>query len=101
MAHNRNAPGGHSGVNAGGPLVTKTLLIVNSGGRYVTDQAEGARTLAAYHKGNGEYLDSVTLPSVPYGNPMTHLHDDREYIVVAVGGGGGAAAPELIALSLP
>ena len=82
-------------------ILTKTLLIVNSGGRYVADQAEGARTLAAYHKGNGDYLGSVALPAVPTGNPMTYLHDGRQYIVVAVGGGGGAAAPELIALALP
>ena len=100
-ALNLPALGGHSGINAGGPLVTKTLLIVNSGGRYVTDQAEGARTMTAYHKDTGEYLGSVTLPAVPYGNPMTYLHDGRQYIVVAVGGGGGAAAPELIALALP
>ena len=92
-ALNLPALGGHSGINAGGPLVTKTLLIVNSGGRYVTDQAEGARTMTAYHKDTGEYLGSVTLPAVPYGNPMTYLHDGRQYIVVAVGGGGGAAAP--------
>ena len=100
-ALNLPALGGHSGVNAGGPLVTKTLLIVNSGGRYVTDEAEGARSITAYHKDNGEYLGSVTLPAVPYGNPMTYLHDGKQYIVVAVGGGGGAAAPELIALVLP
>ena len=57
--------------------------------------------MTAYHKDTGEYLGSVTLPAVPYGNPMTYLHDGRQYIVVAVGGGGGAAAPELIALALP
>ena len=98
---NLPALGGHSGGNAGGPLVTKTLLIVNSGGRYVADQAEGARSMTAYHKDNGEYLGSVTLPSVPNGNPMTYLQDGTQYIVVAVGGGGGSATPELIALALP
>jgi hypothetical protein len=55
-------------------LVTKTLLIVNSGGRYVSDEVEGARTLAAYHKDNGDYLGSVSLPAVPFGNPITYLH---------------------------
>jgi quinoprotein glucose dehydrogenase len=98
---NLPALGGHSGGNAGGPLVTKTLLIVNSGRRYVADQAEGARSMTAYHKDNGEYLGSVTLPSVPNGNPMTYLQDGTQYIVVAVGGGGGSATPELIALALP
>ena len=98
---NLPALGGHSGMHGGGALVTKTLLIVNSGGRYMADEAEGARTMSAYHKANGEYLGSVMLPSVPNGNPMTYLHEGRQYIVVAVGGGGGSAAPELIALALP
>ena len=81
--------------------MTKTLLIVNSGGRYVTDEATGARTISAYHKDNGEYLGSVPLPAVPYGNPMTYLHEGKQYIVVATGGGGGQVMPELIALALP
>ncbi|MDA1093527.1 MAG: PQQ-binding-like beta-propeller repeat protein [Acidobacteria bacterium] len=98
---NLPALGGHSAGNAGGPLVTKTLLVVNSGGRYVADEAEGARTIAAYHKTNGEYLGAITLPAVPNGNPMTYLQDGKQYIVVAVGGGGGSALPELIALALP
>ena len=98
---NLPALGGHSGMHGGGALVTKTLLIVNSGGRYMVDEAEGARTMSAYHKANGEYLGSVMLPSVPNGNPMTYLHEGRQYVVVAVGGGGGSAAPELIALALP
>ena len=98
---NLPALGGHVGMHGGGPLVTKTLLLVNSGGRYAADPAEGARTITAYHKDNGEYLGSVELPAVPYGNPVSYLHEDRQYIVVAVGGGGGAAPPELIALALP
>ena len=98
---NLPALGGHSGMHGGGPLVTKTLLVVNSGGRYVADEVESARTITAYHKDNGDYLGSVTLPSVPYGNPITYLHEGRQYIAVAVGGGGGAAVPELIALALP
>ena len=100
-ALNLPALGGHSGPNAGGPLVTKTLLIVNSGGRDAADPAAGARTMTAYDKDSGDYLGSVTLPAVPYGNPMTYLHDGKQYIAVAVGGGGGAALPELIALTLP
>ena len=98
---NLPALGGHSGMHGGGPLVTKTLLVVNSGGRYVADEIESARTITAYHKDNGDYLGSVTLPSVPYGNPITYLHEGKQYIAVAVGGGGGAATPELIALALP
>lgn len=96
---NLPALGGHSGIQAGGLLVTKTLLIVNSGGRYVTDIADGARTLAAYHKHNGEYLGSLELPAVPGGNPITYLHEGRQYIAVAVG--GRSVTPELVALRLP
>ena len=75
------------------------MLVVNSGGRYVEDVAESARAITAYHKDNGEYLGSVTLPAVPAGNPITYLHEGMQYIVVATG--GGAAVPELLALSLP
>ncbi len=88
-------------MHGGGPLVTKTLLIVNSGGRDLADGAEVARTITAYDKDTGAYLGSVTLPAVPFGNPITYLHDGRQYVLVAVGGGGGAAVPELIALTLP
>ncbi len=94
------ALGGHAGVHGGGPLVTKTLLIVNSGGRDVADEAEAAQFLTAYHKDTGQYLGSVRLPAVPGGNPMTYLHEGRQYIVVAVGG-ASAATPELVALTLP
>ena len=98
---NLPALGGHVGMHGGGPLVTKTLLLVNSGGRYAADPAEGARTITAYHKDNGEYLGSLALPAVPYGNPISYLHEGTQYIVVAIGGGGRAAPPELIALALP
>ena len=67
----------------------------------MSDEVEGARTLAAYHKDNGDYLGSVSLPAVPFGNPITYLHEGRQYVLVAVGGGGGAAAPELVAFALP
>jgi quinoprotein glucose dehydrogenase len=98
---NLPALGGHSGIHGGGAMVTKTLLIVNSGGRYVIDEAEGARTIAAYHKKTGEYLGAVALPAVPSGNPMTYLHEDKQYIAVATGGGSGSSPPELIVLALP
>ena len=81
--------------------MTRTLLIVNSGARYVADEAASARAITAYHKDNGEYLGSVTLPAVPHGNPISYLHEGRQYIAVATGGGGGDALPELIALALP
>ena len=40
---NLPALGGHVGMHGGGPLVTKTLLLVNSGGRYTADLAEGGQ----------------------------------------------------------
>jgi quinoprotein glucose dehydrogenase len=84
----------------GGPLVTKTLLIVNSGGRDVAGMEEVAATITAYDKDTGEYLGSVELPSTPWGNPITYLHGGKQHILVAVGGRPGAV-PELIALALP
>ncbi len=93
--------GGGGGMHGGGPLVTKTLLIVNSGGRDLADVAEVSRTITAYDKDTGAYLGSVRLPAVPAGNPITYLHEGTQYIVVGIGGGGRAAAPELIALTLP
>jgi len=93
--------GGHSGMHGGGPLVTKTLLLVNSGARYVEDEAEAARAITAYDKDTGAYLGSVMLPAVPYGNPITYWHEGRQFIAVAVGSGSGSDSAELIALALP
>ena len=99
---NLPALGGHGGMHGGGPLVTKTLLVVNSGARYVEDQVASASAITAYHKDSGEYLGSIELPSIPYGNPITYLHEGKQYIVIAVGTGSSEAAPpELIALTLP
>ncbi len=91
--------GGGAGMAGGGPLVTKTLLLVNSGGRDVEDMDAVGRTLTAYDKDTGEYLGSVHLPSIPWGNPITYMHEGRQYIAVAIG--GGRDLPELIALALP
>lgn len=96
---------GQAGFHAGGPLVTKTLLIVAHGGRDL-DPAEGARRLSVYDKMTGEYLGSIPLPAIPYGNPITYLHNGKQWIAVAVGGGrfligGGGDKPELIGLALP
>jgi quinoprotein glucose dehydrogenase len=96
---------GQAGFHAGGPLVTKTLLIVAHGGRDV-DPTEGARRLSVYDKMTGEYLGSIPLPAIPYGNPITYLHNGKQWIAVAVGGGrfmigGGGDKPELIGLALP
>ena len=62
--------------------------------------------MTVYDKKTGEYLGSIPLPATPYGNPVTYLHEGKQWIVVAVGGGrfgsgGGGVNPELIGLSLP
>ena len=57
--------------------------------------AASTRTIGAYDKETGEHLGSVP----PGGNPMTYLHEGKQYLVVAVGRGGADA--ELIALALP
>ena len=93
--------GGHNGMHGGGPLVTKTLLIVNSGGRYVDDMVAAARAMTAYDKDTGAYLGSVELPAVPYGNPVSYLHEGKQYIAVAVGTSSAERGAELIALALP
>lgn len=105
IKHLNPGPLGASGFHAGGPLVTKTLLFVTHGGRGV-DRGRGARRLTVYDKKTGEYLGAISLPADPYGNPITYLHQGKQWIVVAVGGGrfgsgGGGVTPELIAFSLP
>jgi len=86
-----------------GPLLTKTLLIVNHGRR--EQPASAANSLSAYDKATGRYLGSVDLPGAANGNPITYLHEGRQYIAVAVGGGtfggGGGTTPLLVALTLP
>ncbi len=91
--------GGGEGGRSSGPLVTPSLLIMNHGGRDYADTAEGTRTISAYDKDTGAHLGSVRLPAVPNGNPVTYLHEGKQYLVVAVGSGGRDA--ELVALTLP
>ena len=81
------------GDGAGGPLVTKTLLVsgLNAGGT-----GDGPR-LIARDKANGQILASVDLPGRPIGTPMTYLHEGRQYIALTVGG----EVPALVALALP
>ena len=89
-------------MHGGGPLVTKTLLVVNPGARYVEDEVASASAITAYHKDNGEYLGSVPADRSLHGNLITYLHEGRQYLVAAVGTGSSETAPpELIALALP
>ena len=84
----------------GGLLVTKTLLITfqakldEIGNR----RAHGSY-LQAFDKASGRLLASVEVDRSLHGSPMTYLHDDRQYILVAGGGQGESA--ELVAFALP
>ena len=86
-----------------GPMVTDTLLIVNHGRR--ERSAGAASSLSAYDKATGRYLGSVDMPGPVNGNPITYLHEGRQFIAVAVGGGsfmgGGGTTPQLVTLALP
>ena len=99
LRHLNLPPLGGGGGTSSGPLVTPTLLIMNHGGRGYEDQAESNRTISAYAKDTGEHLGSVDLPAPPGGNPVTYLHEGKQYLVVAVGSGGRTS--ELLALTLP
>ena len=81
------------GDGAGGPLLTKTLLVsgLTAGG-----SDDGPR-LVARDKATGEIVGSVDLPGPPIGTPMTYLHAGRQYIALTVGG----EIPALVALALP
>ncbi|MCH7748066.1 MAG: pyrroloquinoline quinone-dependent dehydrogenase [Acidobacteria bacterium] len=90
--------GGGGGITSG-PLVTPTLLIMNHGGRDYEETVASARTVSAYDKDTGEHLGSIDLPAVPGGNPVTYMHEGKQYLVIAVGNGRRDA--ELLALTLP
>ena len=84
------------GAGAGGPLVTKTLLFVNNGGR---DMERGQGAISVYDKKTGLYLGKVIVPGRPAGNPITYMHEGKQYIAVATGGGRGPGM--LYAFKLP
>lgn len=92
------------GSGEGGPLVTKTLLFVGNGGRGDLG-GRGEGSISAYDKATGEYVGAIRLPVRPNGNPMTYMHEGKQYI--AISGGGGSfygskpAEPILMVLSLP
>ncbi len=92
------------------PLLTKTLLIVSNGGR---DLDRGQAAISVYDKTTGEYLGAIPVPLRPNANPITYMHNGKQYIAYAGGGTGlswGAEnetkqrtglKPELIVLTLP
>ena len=73
---------GGSGYEA--PLLTKSLLFVTQ------SRGLGERNtprINVFDKLSGELLGHIPLPDNPNANPISYLHEGRQYIVVAVGGG--------------
>ncbi|MEX2366750.1 MAG: hypothetical protein WD601_09100, partial [Pseudohongiellaceae bacterium] len=78
--------------NRAGLLLTKSLLFAGEGG------TNGKPVLRAHDKATGNTLSEIQLPAPQTGQPMTYLHNGKQYIVLAVSGGGQW---ELVALALP
>lgn len=71
-------------------LVTRTLLF----------SGEGVDPIfRALDKATGETIAEIELPGATSGNPMTFMHEGKQYIVVAISEGGQPS--EIIALTLP
>ena len=89
----------------GGPLLTKTLLFAIQADESPKDMMRmgDQGQIAAWDKKTGELLWEHDLAPTPHGNPMTYLHQGRQYVVVAGGGGlAGTILPsELVAFALP
>ena len=94
------------------PLVTKSLLFAGESGGYtpgggrVPDDMPieyspnyGGRWFKAYDKATGEILWETELPAGTTGNPISYLHEGKQYIVVAIG--SPEVSPQFVALALP
>ena len=90
----------------GGPMLTKELLFVIQAEEEPEDMMRMGKRgdLSAFDKSDGELVFKMPIEPTPHGNPMTYLHEDKQYIVLAAGGGGFTGAPQpsqLIAYALP
>ena len=85
-------PLGDRVARAGGPVLTKTLLIsgVESGG---TDDGP---QLVARDKMTGEIVGAIDVPAPVLGTPMTYMVDGEQYIAFTV----RAVPPRLLAYKL-
>jgi quinoprotein glucose dehydrogenase len=94
------------------PLVTKTLLLLGESGGYTPGGGRmpddmpveyspnyGGPAFKAYDKATGEIVWETELPAGTTGNPISYLHEGKQYIVVAIG--SPELGPEFIALALP
>ena len=94
------------------PLLTRSLLFIGEG---ATNQNRNSRIppdmpmeiatnsggpmFRAYDKTNGEVVWEIELPAGTSNAPVSYLHDNKQYLVVAVG--DRTHSPELIAFALP
>ncbi|MEM6704035.1 MAG: PQQ-binding-like beta-propeller repeat protein [Acidobacteriota bacterium] len=79
-------------------LVTKTLLFL-AGSAGSDESGERETNFRALDKATGETVWETTLPATLSGNPMTFVHEGRQWILVPAGGRGEPS--ELLALTLP
>ncbi|MFP6615642.1 MAG: pyrroloquinoline quinone-dependent dehydrogenase, partial [Candidatus Hydrogenedentota bacterium] len=84
---------GPLGQSRGGPLVTKTLLLVNQTRGF---GEKNSPRINVFDKATGELLGHIPLPDNPYGNPITFSVDGRQHLAVAVGGGPYMTGLDLI-----
>ena len=96
------------------PLLTKTLLFVGEGDPVMSHHnwakrvpdgmplyaipTSGGDKFRAYDKETGDILWETALPAGTTGAPITYMHEEKQFIVVAVGGVEHAA--EFVALAL-
>lgn len=94
------------------PLLTKSLLFIGEGAtnpnrdsRIPPDMPmaiatnSGGPMFRAYDKTNGDIVWEIELPAGTSNAPVSYLHNNKQYVVVAVG--DRTHSPELIAFTLP
>ena len=94
------------------PLLTKTLLFVGEGRTNINRDSRippdmpieiatnsGGPMFRAYDKESGGIFWEVELEAGTSGAPVSYMHDDKQYVVVAIGDRGHSA--ELVAFALP
>lgn len=85
-----------SGLEAGGPIVTASGLV------FIGATSDGY--FRAYDIDDGAELWKAKLPATGNAIPMTYVHDDKQYVVIAAGGHFTSPMPSadyLIAYALP
>jgi glucose dehydrogenase len=80
-------------------LVTRTLLFLGEGSDAFGGVSFGGKAFQAFDKASGEILWSMELSGGTTSQPMTYMHEGRQYVVVPIGDSGHPA--EWVALGLP